>query len=63
MQGIEEEFRRKLAGLRRLPREARAHALRAAQADRQMAVRLLRDRRDRARRSRLAQRRQTPTPR
>ena len=63
MQGIEEEFRRKIAGLRRLPREAKAHALRAARADREMALRLLRDRRDSARRSRLARRRQMPTPR
>jgi hypothetical protein len=63
MQGIEEEFRRQIAGLRRLPREARAHALCAAQAARQMALRLLRDRRDRARRSRQTRRRQTAEPR
>jgi len=47
--GIEDEFRRKLAGLRRLPRRARAAALRAACDTRSAALASLCNRRAGAR--------------
>ena len=46
---IEAEFKRKIAGLRRLPRRERSAALRAARTARQLALRGLRDKRARMR--------------
>jgi hypothetical protein len=42
---IEHEFRRKLAALRRLPRQDRSHALRAARDSRQLALKALHEKR------------------
>jgi hypothetical protein len=64
MIGIEEEYQRKLAGLRRLPPHERPHALRAAQEARQLALKALRDRRASARNARRMLRQfQRPAPR
>jgi len=54
---IETRFRRKLAGLRRLPRQERPHALRAAREARQLDLKTLREKRaaERDRRYRLRQ--------
>jgi hypothetical protein len=54
---IEDEFRRRLAGLRRLPRAARPHALQLAREWRQLALNGLRDKRAGARHARRALRR------
>jgi len=54
---IEDEFRRKLAGLRRLPRHERPHALRAAKDTRLHALRILREKRAWARRAQRTLRR------
>lgn len=54
---IEGEFRRKLAGLRRLPRHERHHALRAAKDTRLHALRILREKRAWARHAQRALRR------
>jgi len=43
--GIEEEYRRRLAGLRRLPRRERSAALKAAREERMAALKQLRERR------------------
>lgn len=60
---IEAVFRRKLAGLRHLPRKERPHALRAARAWRQSALKELRDRRASERHARhMLRRLQAPTP-
>jgi hypothetical protein len=62
--GIEEEYQRKLSGLRNLPPHERPHALRAAQAARQQALKALRDRRAYARDARRMLRQlQRPAPR
>ena len=62
-QAIAAEYQRRLAGLRHLPRAARAGALRAAKQWHQGALRLLRDKRAAARQARrLAQRWQLPPP-
>jgi len=49
---IEDEYRRKLAALRRLPKRDRAAALRNARESRQLALRLLHERLARARQAR-----------
>ncbi len=55
---ISELFRRRLAGLRRLPRYQRAHALRAAREWRRQAFRALKDKRATERNARYLFRRQ-----
>jgi hypothetical protein len=62
---IDAQFRRRLRGLRRLPRHQRASALRAAREERFMALRALRERRIQARAARssfLRQQLQAPRP-
>ena len=51
---IEDEFRRQCAALRRLPKRDRAAALRNARESRQLALRLLQERRAQARQARRA---------
>jgi hypothetical protein len=51
---IEADFRRKLAGLRRLSRHERPHSLRAARDARRQALRILREKRSWARHARRA---------
>jgi len=60
---IEFQFRRRLAGLRRMSRYDRPHALRAAREWRQFALKALREKRAAARYARRMLRRlQTPEP-
>jgi len=59
--GIEADFRRKIAGLRHMPRHERSHALRAAKEARQLAFKALYDRRAAHRHAKhLLQRLRTP---
>ena len=61
--GIELEFKRKLSGLRRLPRHARAEALRLARNERSLALKALREKRRNDRLARyLRWRQQLPAP-
>jgi hypothetical protein len=60
---IEAAFRRRLSGLRRMPRTARAHALRAARLERTLALKALREKRAIARHAILTLRRlRKPAP-
>ena len=59
---IEMEFRRKVSGLRRLPRHARAQALRAAKDERFLALKALREKRQRDRLARYLLWRQQMSP-
>jgi hypothetical protein len=60
---IEAEFRRMLSGLRRLPRHARAAAVRTACNHRFLALKALNEKRQRDRHARLlAWRQRLPTP-
>jgi hypothetical protein len=64
VQEIEAMFKRKLSGLRRLPRHARAHALRAAREWRLAALAALREKRARERHAKwVLWRQQLPAPR
>jgi hypothetical protein len=60
---IEAEFRRRLSALRRMPQRDRAHALRAAKTQRQVALKVLQEKRayDRARKYAL-RKQQAPSP-
>src|SRR5258708_25756704 len=49
---IEAEFKRRISGLRRLPRHARAEALRFSREQRTIALKTLREKRQRARHTR-----------
>lgn len=64
MREINEQFGRRLAGLRRLPRNQKAHALRAAREWRRQALRALKERRATRRHARHGVRQlQKPAPR
>lgn len=54
---IEADFRRRIAGLRRMPRRDRPHALRTAREQRQLALLALHERRARDRHARFLRRR------
>jgi hypothetical protein len=61
---IDATFRRKLSGLRRLPRQARPYALRAARDERALALKALLEKRADARQARRSfLRLQRPAPR
>jgi hypothetical protein len=55
-------FGQKIAGLRRLPRHARSHALRAAKNEKQAALKALRERRADRRRAEYALRKRQSEP-